>query len=133
MSGDPNCSSTRGGFADRERERIREEELRKQIEAIKSATPDAERFEVVDMERVDRHVVLKVLYPNCQKCSYEGLKILVFLNVTEKDVVRWRRIDPHFRDPKVKLTIREAPSPAARFPATTEGWSDAIEFAQRKK
>ena len=141
--GDPACSSTVGGYAHREAERYREEAHRKEVaEAEERArkataeqyarTPDSEKYEVVQAERVDAHLVLKVLYPNCAKCAYEGHKVMVFLNVTEADVLRWRKIDPHFRDPKAARAPREAPSPAARFPASPDGWCDALTYARGK-
>ena len=40
------------------------------------------------------------------------------------------RIDPHFHDTKV--TPDMAPSPAARFPGTKEGWDDAVSWANYK-
>ena len=93
-------------------------------------SPKADQYEIVDIARVNNHVILKVLYPNCANCSYEGNKVMVFLNVTEVDILKWKKIDPHFRpnkpDPK------EAPSPAARFPASKEGWQDAIDYAKSK-
>jgi hypothetical protein len=76
---------------------------------------------------------MKVLYPNCSKCAYEGNKVMVFLNVNEVDVLRWRKIDPHFRDPKTSRSSKEAPPPAARFPASKEGWADALAYANSKK
>ena len=57
---------------------------------------------------------------------------MVFLNVTESQAMKWRRIDPHFRPTKAALKPTEAPGPAARFPATLEGWEDAIQYAQRR-
>ena len=138
--GDPNCSS----HPDRRREaqaaydRQREEEQQKKIERQKiidslPPTPDAENYEIEDFERVGPHLVLKVKYPNCSKCAYEGKKVMVFLNVAEKDVITWKRIDPHFRaDPGKPPPKREAPSPAARFPASPQGWEDAVAYAKRK-
>jgi hypothetical protein len=114
--------------AQRQYEYEASERTRKEVEA---RTPDADKYEIVDFVRINQHLVMKVQYPNCTKCSYEGNKVMVFLNVTEADVIRWRRIDPHFRDPKQKF-VKEAPSPAARFPASPEGWTDAIEYAKRK-
>ena len=57
---------------------------------------------------------------------------MVFLNVTEVQVLKWRRIDPHFRDPAATRKPSEAPPPAARFPATPEGWTDAVAYARSK-
>jgi hypothetical protein len=96
-------------------------------------TPDKKSWEVEDFHRVGPHLVLKVRYPNCVLCSYEGNKVLVFLDTPEEVVVRWREIDPHFRDPKIKIAKHQAPTPAARFPASAEGWKDAIAYATSKK
>lgn len=100
------------------------------------ATPDAERFEVVQAEQIGSHLVLEVLYPSCEKCAYEGRKVLVYFDVSATDALRWRRIDPHFRaserfegDAAAK---REAPSPAARFPASEDGWNDATAYVRTR-
>jgi hypothetical protein len=73
-----------------------------------------------------------VRYPNCAACAYEGSKILVLLNRTLKDAIKWRRIDPHFRDPAKQAGPLEAPGPAARFPGSRDGWIDAIAYARGK-
>lgn len=95
-------------------------------------TPDAENYEIVQVEFVGEHLVVKVKYPNCAKCAFEGDKVMVFFNVTPKQALMWRRIDPHFRDPSAIGKAREAPSPAARFPATPDGWADACNYARGK-
>lgn len=105
---------------------------KKEQEELYARTPDMDKYEIEDFARVGRHVVLKVRYPNCSKCSYEGNKVMVFLNVSEAEMLRWRRIDPHFRDPKLECPKTSAPSPAARFPASAEGWGDALSYAQGK-
>lgn len=76
--------------------------------------------------------MMKVKYPNCRNCAYEGCKVMVFLNVTEAQVLRWKKIDPHFRDPKKAMSTSESPSPAARFPGSAEGWADAQSYARGK-
>lgn len=96
-----------------------------------ATTPDASNYTIETAERVQEHLVLKVKYPNCSSCAFEGTKIMVFLNVSEQDVIRWKRINPHFRDPKIRSAI-EAPSPSARFPGTPAGWADAITYARGK-
>lgn len=97
---------------------------------LRDRTPDPDEYTIVDVLRVGSHLVMKVKYPSCVKCAFEGSKVMVFLRVAEVDALRWRRIDPHFRDSKSRLN--EAPSPAARFPATPEGWTDAINYARTK-
>ncbi len=146
-AGDPSCSSSPEGrdraeaerysYEAEQREKARQvlvKKKEKEEAELYAKTPDKERYEIVGFTRIGRHLVLKVLYPNCVKCSYEGNKVMVFLNVTEEDVVRWRVIDPHFRERTPQQNApREAPGPAARFPATTEGWQDAINYATNKK
>lgn len=111
--GDPNCSSTRRAYAST------------------PVTPDSRNYEIEEVERIGLHLVMKVRYPNCSQCSYEGNKVMVFLNVSEKDVLRWREIDPHFRDNETSFPGK-APSPAARFPPSKEGWADAVSYARGK-
>lgn len=127
-AGDPNCSSHPSYQAARERERY------------EATTPDANKFEVSDGIAVGPHLVLKVKHPSCSKCEFEGNKVMVFLNVSPIEALKWKTIDPHFRSPvnpwpasKIpRWTQSEAPSPAARFPATDEGWADALNYAKSK-
>lgn len=123
QKGDPNCSSHPSHPDNPANRREREED---------SMTPDKKKYQIVDAHRVGKHLVLKVLYPNCRNCSYEGNKVMVFFNVTELDVLKWAEIDPHFRNPKASRSSTQAPGPAARFPASDEGWRDAIDYATRK-
>lgn len=133
-AGDPACSSTANGWRAAEIARENAEyEVQRRLKAAEAArSPDAENYEIVDAARVGPHLVMKVRYPNCAKCAYEGDKVMVFLDVTEVDVLRWRRIDPHFSDPKATRSPREAPSPAARYPASPAGWTDAMSYAHGK-
>jgi hypothetical protein len=93
------------------------------------STPDSERFTIEDFEQVGHLLVMKVSYPSCKACSYEGVKVMVFEDVTVKDAIKWRRIDPHFRETPTGTPL-EADSPIARFPASPEGWEDALLFAK---
>ena len=113
--GDPSCSANRPTYQD-----------------TGPPTPDKTKYTIEEVERVGLNLVLKVLYPNCSRCAYKGNKVLVYLNVSEKDVLRWRVIDPHFRAPHPKGLPHEAPTPAARFPASPEGWQDALAYARSK-
>lgn len=80
-----------------------------------------------------KHLVLKVEYPNCRLCSFEGRKVMVFLNTSPMAAIKWKEIDPHFRAAsKAPPSDRCAPSPAARFPATPDGWCDAVSYARGK-
>ena len=110
--GDPNCSKNRV------------------YSPPAPATPDAGKFKILDAQDVNGHLVMKVEYPNCRKCSYEGVKIMVFVHCTALDALRWTMIDPHFREPSTSDVAHRAPSPAARFPASEEGWNDALCYAR---
>lgn len=141
-NGDPSCTS---GKAELEPTDGRWLGYRERVitQYVESQKPDSKNYDIQQMERVGPHLVLKVLYPSCSKCAYEGNKVMVFLNIGELDVIKWKEIDPHFRpdlieiDPmnKMKRIVKDpkkAPSPAARFPASDEGWKDAIEYAKTK-
>jgi hypothetical protein len=139
QAGDPNCSShpdyTRSAaYFDEQRasESLKADLVRRRREELEASTPDPDKYAIEDVTRVGHHLVLKVKYPSCTKCAFEGSKVMVFLNVSEMDALRWRRIDPHFRDPKTQPKPNEAPSPAARFPASKEGWADAVRYAESK-
>lgn len=139
--GDPNCGSSGGSS--------RVEYVYRDVPCNKPhkeagdmvLTPDSKNYDIEAVEKIGPHLVLKVSYPNCKKCAYEGNKVMVFLNTTELDVLRWKEIDPHFRPQKEEGTQyakgalkdpKKAPSPAARFPASDEGWKDAIEYTRTK-
>jgi len=98
-------------------------ELEATLEGI---TPDATRYEIVDAEQIGKHLLVKANFPNCDKCSYEGTKILVYMDTSFKDALRWKKLDPHFREEIGGVT--EAPSPDARFPASDDGWDQAQAF-----
>ena len=134
QAGDSNCSK-HPDHPDNPANR-RAAQATKELKDIKrqlsTSSPDNSNYEITKVVRVGAHLVLQVLYPNCAKCAYEGNKVMVFLNVTEEQVLRWRRIDPHFRNPSEKTAPSCAPSPAARFPASAEGWADAVAYATGK-
>lgn len=102
---------------------------------VKSVTPDPDAFEVTDVEQIGPHLVLKVRYPNyvtCTKQTYEGNKVMVFLNTTTIDALKWRKIDPHFREKSKNKPANAAPGPDARFPASEAGWQDAVDYVKLK-
>lgn len=123
--GDPTCS-TKNPKAMRERAR----EFARTWDP--PVTPDNERYDIQRTEQIGRYLVVEVEYPNCAVCAYEGHKILVFADTDLQQAIRWRRIDPHFRPPDSRKEAREAPPPVARFPATREGWVDAVSYAKMK-
>jgi len=122
--GDPSCSSNQPRYVTKEKIVYRDK--------LVPITPDADNYTIEQIHREGPHLVIKAKYPNCAKCSYEGIKIMVFLNVTESDVIQWKKIDPHFREIKKVFYKKDAPGPAARFPASQEGWEDAIAYVKFK-
>lgn len=137
--GDPNCGSSGGHveYVYRDAPCTREHKSAGDI----VETPDSKNYDIEQVEKVGTHLILKVKYPNCRKCTFEGNKVMVFASITELDVLRWKEIDPHFRaletslDPMNRLPIKDpkkAPSPIARFPATIDGWDNAVQFAKLK-
>jgi hypothetical protein len=115
-SGDPNCTQTQS----------------RETRGTYTRTPDIEKYKIIQAKQVGPHLVLKVLYPNCSKCAYEGHKVIVFLDVTTEEAIIWNKIDPHFR-PVDALGPKAAPRPAARFPSDEEGWRDALFYAKYKQ
>lgn len=93
---------------------------------VAALTPDASQFDVEEVFSKNNYLLLKVKYPSCVNCSYEGTKLLLFKDVQPFDPVKWKKIDPHFRSPSSVNNPKEAPSPIARFPASKEGWDLAI-------
>jgi hypothetical protein len=124
--GDPDCSSTVGGRAwlENKEAQIRYQERRK----LEAETPDSEKFTILDHREIGEMLALRVEYPNCKKCSYEGVKVMVFDKATIADALYWKKIDPHFTDPKTVRPKTEAPGPIARFPGSDAGWKLAQAF-----
>ncbi len=117
VGNDPDCSSNKSKYE-------YEEKMKK---------PDSEKYSIESAVEIGKNLVLKILYPNCASCAYEGNKILVYLNTNALAALKWRKVDPHFRDPgKGMWSKGEAPPPAARFPASTAGWDDALAYARSK-
>ena len=109
-AGDPACSSHYLNHNNPAQVALREVEAR---------TPDAKKFEILDVAVRGPHLVVKVLYPNCAKCSYEGTKVMVFLNCSTLDAIKWRMIDPHFRPVPPIATTQRLPSATNRHPGAT--------------
>lgn len=131
-SDDPNCSAVQQRL--KKKARIAKKARKRVFEELRQnpLTPDKHHYRVVDVQEVAGNLVLKVQYPSCATCAYEGTKIMVFRDVTAIQALRWACLDPHFRDPTQKLSEGEAPPPIARFPGNAEGWADALEMAARK-
>ena len=82
--------------------------------------PIPSRFRIQHLEQYGNFVIGKVIYPNCT--TFDGLKIIVWENVTVDDIYRMDVIDPHFfEDNKI----------IARFAPTKNGMHYAIQFVKQ--
>lgn len=106
-----------------------EREREARVQELYGRTPDPDRYEIEVAEEYGTSLLLAVKYPSCSKCAYEGTKIMVFDQVKMKEVLFWTKLDPHFRG-ETEVSKKEAPSPAARFPASPIGMKRAIQFAK---
>lgn len=100
--------------------------LRAQLAAL---TPDASQYEIIEAVPIGPHLVMRVRYPVCEHRPSD--RVMVFLDAAPVDALKWRRIDPHFREGPTASGA--APPPSARFPATAEGWADAQSYARAKE
>lgn len=116
-SGDPDCSATKFMY---------ESVVERQKNELKERN---QNFTIQDVWSIGDHLILKVKYESCPNCTFEGVKVLVYLNTTMQQAIKWRTIDPHFREKKPG-SAHEAPGPDARFPASVEGISNAVRFAK---
>jgi hypothetical protein len=124
-AGDTSCSSHPDNVRARQYEADKKRRRKEERDAL---TPDADKYEIRELKRVGRLLVLKVWYPNCTLCAHEGVKIMVMPWMSEMQMLQLKRIDPHFRPP-YEHEKHEAPSPIARFPGSEQGWKHAIAFA----
>ena len=83
--------------------------------------PNPKRFKVLEVASFRGYVACRVHYPDCT--TYGGEKILVY-RLTGTWLYRQKELDPHF--------LENDRSPIARFPATKDGWADALAYAQMK-
>lgn len=83
--------------------------------------PNPTNFQIVASYQIAKFLIMKVNYPDCT--NYEGNKILVYYDVTLKQLLDQKSIDPHFSNNPEKH------SPVARFVPTDEGWMMAEDLA----
>ena len=113
---DPSCS----GYQTPERRIEVLEEALAEEQPANGGVPQTQNFEILEVESRSDHLIMHVMYPSCPNCSFEGTKLMVF-QATLLDAVKWKTIDPHFREPDEIPDPTVAPPPVARFPATDEG------------
>ena len=76
--------------------------------------PDPKNYVIEKLQMIGDYLVVEITYPDCT--NYEGRKILVYENVTAKQLRKQKSIDPHFASNK------RFHSPIARFEPTEYGW-----------
>ncbi len=86
--------------------------------------PNPANFKVIDSFEANGHIVVLINYPNCN--TFEGNKILVYLNTTLQQINEAKEIDPHFKSER-------GFSPFARFEPTLEGGIIARELIKHLK
>jgi hypothetical protein len=83
--------------------------------------PNPKRFKILNVAPFGQYVACRVRYPDCT--TYGGEKILVY-RLTDTWLLYQKELDPHF--------LENDSSPIARFPATPEGWADALVYVETK-
>jgi hypothetical protein len=86
---------------------------------IKDKNPDPSNFEILQGGMNKNFTIVRVRYPDCD--NFEGEKILVYKGPVLKEIMKQKKLDPHFCD-KCPL------SPIARFAPTEEGLSLALKL-----
>ena len=84
--------------------------------------PNPRNFQIQRIEKYKEFLITVVKYPDCT--NYEGVKIMVFKNVSEDQLKNAISLDPHFCDNKLCI------SPIARFEPTQIGWNMAVSFVR---
>ena len=80
-------------------------------------TPDTNKWVINKSIMIGKYLLIDITYPNCT--NYEGKKFLLFENILKEDLVKQKKIDPHFFNNKNYY------SPIARFEPTKKGWEMA--------
>jgi hypothetical protein len=87
---------------------------------VPSGNPDPSNYEILLTSKIGNSLIVKIKYHDCS--NYEGVKILVYHNVSIQKLMKQKLIDPHFSDNKKYI------SPVARFVPTDEGLDFARKF-----
>ena len=79
---------------------------------------DPARYDVLDHLQIGPYLIVKLRYLDCT--NYEGTKVMVYVDCTMPQLLKQRRVDPHFAETK------QYRSPVARFEPTKRGWNMAV-------
>lgn len=88
----------------------------------KLPNPNPSNYEILEVKEIGKWCVAKIKYPDC--ANYEGIKILVFKNASEKEIRAAKFIDPHFCENGDHLNV------IARFKPTCFGMELAITYCE---
>ena len=87
--------------------------------------PDPNNYDIIYAKQIKNFLLIQIHYPDC--INYEGIKILIYKDITLSDLKKQDSIDPHFsRNKRFK-------SPIARFVPSVEGLKMAISFCKNYK
>lgn len=81
--------------------------------------PKPDRFKIIRVEEHRGNLVALIHYPDAK--NYEGKKVMLYLDATEKQLREQTEIDPHFTESGFR--------PFARFEPTKAGWIVAVNTA----
>lgn len=90
-----------------------------------TGNPNPSNFKILKHELIGHYLVVLILYPDCN--NYEGRKILVYENMSLRELRKQKIIDPHFCDHDFHI------SPIARFIPNDIGWKYAVQFCKSEK
>lgn len=94
--------------------------LRKKLQT-QLPNPNPRNFSIRRVEMIGKYLIAKIHYPDCT--NFEGMKILVYENLSIEQLSSLTFIDPHFCD-------GDHPSPIARFTPTEDGWYHAVKLTK---
>lgn len=79
------CVGGPDGAIHARREMAHEREAYQRVEADRKAkTADPTHFDIEDIEEITPYLAMRVKYPSCTKCEYEGKKVMVFTGATPR-------------------------------------------------
>ncbi len=73
-------------------------------------------------KEIGRFLIVQLRYPACT--TFEGVKILVYENVSLSELLAQKKIDPHFSEEQAYK------SPIARFVPLAKGWKMAEKLCE---
>jgi hypothetical protein len=113
------------GLGSRSRDRYDDDRVCTRKKSNKLPNPDPTNYIITESLQIGNMLLVKIRYPDCT--NYEGMKILVYEDMTIQALITQQKIDPHFSENK------KYKSPLARFAPTDYGWVCAMMLAKHIK